>query len=180
EAKGITEKAEAMKQLDGVGREHEEFRLSLEKDKIIQLADIDAQRDIASRHSEVVATALENANVDIIGGETTFFDKIAGAITTGKAVDRALDNSRALTDIKETFFNGDPDYFQSQLRQWLDQFGFSSEDLKNLTISAALGQMIAASDDEGIQGKLRGLLENAKRFGMANANAAGMLKQLAG
>ena len=180
EAKGLTEKAEAMKQLDGVGREHEEFRLSLEKDKIIQLADIDAQRDIASRHSEVVATALENANVDIIGGETTFFDKIAGAITTGKAVDRALDNSRALTDIKETFFNGDPDYFQSQLRQWLDQFGFSSEDLKNLTISAALGQMIAASDDEGIQGKLRGLLENAKRFGMANANAAGMLKQLAG
>ncbi len=180
EAKGITEKANAMKKFDGEGREHEEFRLNLEKAKVVELADIEAQQEIASRHSEVVSTALENAKVDIIGGDTVFFDKIAGAVTTGKAVDRALGNSEALTDVKETFFNGDPDYFRSQLRQWLSDYGFSSEDLKNLTISAALGQMITASDNRETQDKLRGLLETASRLGLADAKAGGVLKQIAG
>jgi len=178
EAKGITEKADAMKKFDGEGREHEEFRLGLEKAKVIELADLDAQKDIASRHSEVVGTALENANVDIIGGDTVFFDKIAGAVTTGKAVDRALSNSRALTDVKETFFNGDPEYFQGQLRRWLDDYGFSTEDLKNLTVSAALGQMITAADDSGSRSKMEGLLEAAKRYGMANLNAGSAIKQI--
>lgn len=180
EAKGITEKAGAMKQFDGEGREHEEFRLDLEKRKVIELADIEAQREIASRHSEVVGTALENANVDIIGGDSAFFDKIAGAVTTGKAVDRALNNSKALTDVKETFFNGDPDYFRGQLKRWIDDFGFSTEDLKNLSVSAALGQMITACNDDDTRGQLQGLLDNAKRFGLDGVNAGKALKQIAG
>ena len=107
-----------------------------------------------------------------------FFDKIAGAVTTGKAVDRALSNSKALTDVKETFFNGDPEYFQGQLRRWLDDYGFSTEDLKNLTVSAALGQMITASDESGTRSKMEGLLETAKRYGMANLNAGSAIKKL--
>ena len=37
EAKGIEEKAEAMKLLDGVGKEHEEFKLRLNKNKEVEL-----------------------------------------------------------------------------------------------------------------------------------------------
>ena len=44
----ITEKAEAMKLFDGVGREHEEFKLNLNKDKEVQLAQIHVQKDIAA------------------------------------------------------------------------------------------------------------------------------------
>ena len=79
---------------------------------------------------------------DIVGGDTNFFEKITSAITQGKAVDRMVDNSDTLSDIRDTFFNGDPDYFKSQLANWVDQFGVSSEDLKNFTISALLAKMI--------------------------------------
>ena len=37
DAQGITQKAEAMKLFDGVGREHEEFKLRLDKEKQIEL-----------------------------------------------------------------------------------------------------------------------------------------------
>ena len=46
EAKGIENKAEAMKKLDGVGKEHEEFKLRLNKDTEIELAGINIQKDI--------------------------------------------------------------------------------------------------------------------------------------
>ncbi|MEZ6077718.1 MAG: hypothetical protein R3C56_19230 [Pirellulaceae bacterium] len=51
EAQGITEKATAMKELDGVGKEHEEFKLRLEKDKAIEIAAIDAQKSIAGEQA---------------------------------------------------------------------------------------------------------------------------------
>ena len=80
--------------------------------------------------------------------------------------------------MKETFFNGDPEYFKSQLGRWLDDYGFSTEDLKNLTVSAALGQMIAAADDSGQRRKMEGMLEAAKRYGMAILKAGKALKEL--
>ena len=46
----ITEKAEAMKIFDGVGREHEEFKLNLNKDKEIELAQISVTKDIGGTY----------------------------------------------------------------------------------------------------------------------------------
>jgi flotillin len=165
EAKGITEKAEAMKLFDGVGREHEEFKLRLNKDREIELADIHIQKDIAENQARVLGEALKNAKVDIVGGDSTFFDRIVGAITAGKSVDRMVHNSQTLTTVKDTFFNSDPEYFQSQLKNWTAQFGLTSDDLKNLTVAAALGQMIALSDG-GEKGALQQLLQMARRFGL--------------
>ena len=47
EAAGIEHKADAMKKLDGVGKDHEEFKLLLAKDRDIALAGINIHRDIA-------------------------------------------------------------------------------------------------------------------------------------
>ncbi|MCH7989710.1 MAG: flotillin family protein, partial [Planctomycetes bacterium] len=88
EAQGIEDKANAMKLFDGVGREHEEFKLRLNKDKDIEIAAIQAQREIAEAQSQIVGQALKTARIDIVGGETTFFDKIVGSIKAGKAIDR--------------------------------------------------------------------------------------------
>ena len=167
EAKGITSKAAAMKLFDGVGREHEEFKLRLNKDKDVELAQIHIQKDIAEQQALVLSEALKNAKIDIVGGDAAFFDKITGAITTGKSVDRMIDNSQALTDVKETFFNGDPDYFYNQFRAYVDKFGLTTDDLKNLTISAVLGQMIATADDSRLKTALNGLLSQAHRTGLA-------------
>ena len=43
-----------MKQLDGVGREHEEFRLRLEKDKEIELAGINVRKEIADARAAIL------------------------------------------------------------------------------------------------------------------------------
>ena len=169
EAQGITAKAQAMKLFDGVGREHEEFKLRLNKDRDIELAQINVQKEIAEQQAHVLGEALKTAKIDIVGGDGQFFERITGAITTGKSIDRMIENSKALHDVKESFFNGDPDYFNTQFKSFVDRFGLTSDDLKNLTISAALGQMIATADDSKLKTALNGLLSQAHRSGLADS-----------
>ncbi|MFT4586167.1 MAG: flotillin [Candidatus Binatia bacterium] len=175
DAKGITEKAEAMKLFDGVGREHEEFKLRLNKDKEIELAQISIQKDIAAEQAKVLGEALKSAKIDIVGGDQVFFDKIVNSITAGKQVDRLIGNSDTLRDVKDTFFNGDPDYFQDQLKGFIDKFGLSSEDLKNLTISAALGQLMTAAEDGASKGAIGRLMELAEKMGLKDSPVATLL-----
>lgn len=178
EAKGINAKADAMKKFNEAGQDHEEFKLELEKDKAVELAEIDVRRAIAAKHSEILSEALKSARIDIVGGETEFFDRITQAITQGKSVDRLVDNSATLTDVKETFFNGDPDYFRSQLGSWIEDFGVSSEDLRNLSVAALLTRLGSEAEDSAVRERLAGLLGAAKRFGIADENAGKVLKRL--
>jgi uncharacterized membrane protein YqiK len=170
EAEGIKEKANSMKLLDGIGKEHEEFKLELEKDKEIALAKVSIQKDIADAQASVIREALKTANIDIVGGETMFFDKIIGSITQGKAVDRFVDNSEVMTDIKETLITGDPDYFQQQLKTLVGRFNLSSQDLMNLTISGAITKMMAQAtgQDRNMLGKL---LDTVNKAGVADLPA---------
>ncbi len=168
EAKGIQDKANAMKIFDEVGRAHEEFKLRLNKEKEIEIAEIDNRRAIASHQAEVLSQALKSARVDIVGGDATFFDKIVGAVSSGKSVDRYVNSSKVLSDVKETFFNADPDYFQSQLAAFFSRFGVSAEDFKNLTLSAALAKLVTLSGDSDARGALYGLLSQAERSGMGD------------
>lgn len=175
EAKGISEKADAMKEFDGVGREHEEFKLRLNKDKDIELATIQVQQGIAEEQAKIVGAALESARIDIVGGDVTFFDKIVSSITQGKAIDRTTENSRVLSDVKETFFNGDPEYFKSQFKNWIQQFGLSSEDLKNTSISALLLRMIQESTDGGTKSTMQRALQLVEKSGLGEKLAADVL-----
>jgi flotillin len=175
EAEGITKKAEAMKLLEEAGQSHEEFKLRLDKEKAVDLAGIHIQKDIAEAQARVMGEAMKSAKIEIIGGEGKFFDQIAGAISRGKSVDRMVSNSQVLGDVKETFFNGDPDYFKAQLREWAGQFGVSSEDVKNLTVGAALAQFLGSASGE-TRSKLISLLGAADRFGLADENAGKVLK----
>jgi uncharacterized membrane protein YqiK len=168
DADGILKKADAMKQFNAVGREHEEFKLQLNQEKDITLAGIAIQKDIAVAQASVVAEALKNARIDIVGGETEFFNKIVSAVTGGKAIDRAVDNSRTLTTLRDTFFDpSDPSYFKTQLKKWVDQFGLTSEDLKNLTISAALSQMIPLAPSSGVRSALQRFRKWAETEGVS-------------
>lgn len=175
EAEGITKKAEAMKLLEEAGQSHEEFKLRLDKEKAVDLAGIHIQKDIAEAQARVMGEAMKSAKIEIIGGEGKFFDQIAGAISRGKSVDRMVSNSEVLSDVKETFFNGDPDYFKAQLREWAAQFGVSSEDVKNLTVGAALAQFLGSASGE-TRSKLISLLGAADRFDLADENAGKVLK----
>ena len=171
EAKGIEAKADAMKKLDGVGKDHEEFKLRLDKDKAVELAQINIQKDIASAQAGVISEALKSAKIDIVGGETMFFDQIIGSITKGKMVDRAVHNSEVLGTVKDAFFghegNGGGD-FKTNLRRFVDQFGLSSDDLKNLSISALLLQMMNKAGDEATRSTIAQLTSTAAALGIAD------------
>lgn len=176
EAKGITQKAEAMKILDGVGREHEEFKLRLAKERDIELAEIHIQKDIAASHAMVVGEALKSAKIELLGGETQFFDKIISAVSNGRAVDRLVNNSQVLGDVKDTFFNGDPDSFRLQLKNLIAQFGMSSSDVKNLSVAALLTNLISGAKDDESRSLLTKLQGLAQRLGMDNKRADSILR----
>ena len=178
EAEGINQKAEAMKLFEEAGQSHEEFKLELEKQKTVELAELDVQKDVAAEQAKIMGEALKSAKIDIVGGETEFFDKITNAITNGKAIDRTVDNSKALSDVKETFFNGDPEYFKGQIANWIEDFGISSEDMKNLSISAVIGKMLGASPDATTTNDLTALLNATTRFGIAGEKAEKVLKSI--
>lgn len=93
EAEGLQEKAKAMAALDDATREHEEFRLRVELEKEVELAMINALREVAEAQARVLATGLESANIEIVGGDSIFLDRIVGSIGLGKGLDQLIGNS---------------------------------------------------------------------------------------
>ncbi|UOQ71454.1 flotillin family protein [Hymenobacter cellulosilyticus] len=172
EAKGIEAKADAMKKLDGVGKDHEEFKLRLDKDKSVELAQINIQKDIAASQAEVIGEALKAAKIDIVGGETMFFDQIIGSITKGKMVDRTVHNSEVLGTVKDAFFSldGGGD-FKTNLRRFVDQFGFSAEEMKNLSVSALLLKMMHKAGDDTTRNTITELASTATALGIGDKPA---------
>jgi len=177
DALSIEQKAASMKLLEEAGQEHEEFKLELEKQKEVELAEINVQAKIAAEQAAVMGEALKSANIDIVGGDGKFFDQITNSITKGKAMDRLVGNSEVLTDVKETFFNGDPEYFQSQLATWVDQFGISTEDLKNLSIAGLLGKVISTGTGAD-RTKAIALLGQAENHGLTDLTPTQLLSKL--
>ncbi|HVR35519.1 MAG TPA: hypothetical protein VMS21_06665, partial [Methylomirabilota bacterium] len=175
EAKGIEEKARAMKLLHQAGQQHEEFRLKLNKERDVELAEINVQRHIAEAHSGIVGEALKNSKIDIVGGENDFFEKIVRAVGHGKSVDRLVQSSGTLSDIKRTFFNGDPDHFKKQLRQWIKDFGIGTEDLKNLTVAALIAKLMASTKDSSLQALMKSAATLARDSGLSDTPAAAVI-----
>ncbi|MEM9643385.1 MAG: flotillin family protein [Planctomycetota bacterium] len=175
EATGITEKAEAMKQLDSVGKEHEEFKLELDKSKEVEIAAIDAQRGIAESQAGVVADALKAARIDIVGGDGEFFDQITSAVKGGKAIDRFVYNSKVATDIKDTFFDGNAEYFRDQMTELMTQFSLDSDSVKDLSIAALIAKMLGMADTDQVRSQLTSLLSMASTANVTDARAGRLL-----
>ena len=175
EAKGITEKAEAMKLLDSVGKEHEEFKLQLSKEKDVEIAAIDAQRGIAESQAGVVGEALKAARIDIVGGDGEFFDQITSAVKGGKAIDRFVYNSRVATDIKDTFFDGNAEYFRDQLSSMIGQFNLDTDGVKDLSIAALIAKMMGLAKTEDVRSQLTTLLGMAGTANVADQKAGRLL-----
>ncbi|MEM7453509.1 MAG: flotillin family protein, partial [Planctomycetota bacterium] len=172
DAKGITQKAEAMKLFDGVGREHEEFKLQLNKEKDVEITAINVQREIAEAQATMVAESLKSANIDIVGGDNKFFESIVNSITAGKQVDRLVGNSEVLSDVKETFFSGDSVQFQTEVSRYIEMFGITSEDIKNLSVAALIGQMMGLTNDAAVLKNLQAMMGAANRSGVATEKAS--------
>jgi uncharacterized membrane protein YqiK len=164
EAEGLTDKAAGMAAMDDATRGHEEYRLRLEAEKEIRLAGLEVQREVAEAQATVLATGLEKADIDIVGGDTMFFDKVVGAISVGKGVDGFVEHSDVAQSLAKPWLNGDRS-FPDDLTRLLGSV--STDDVKNLTLSALLMQRIRGGGTEGA--KAQELLDHAERLGVADA-----------
>ena len=170
DAAGIEEKANAMKKLDGVGKEHEEFKLRLDKELQVDLAEINIQKDIADAQAQVIGDALRAANIDIVGGETMFFDQIIGQITKAKGYDRLVKHSDTVHEVKDAILGSDDvkGNLLEKVKEFADKYGISSEDLKNVTIANLLMDLKSKSSDNEEQTLFSNLFNLAKGLGLSD------------
>ncbi|MBU7598849.1 flotillin family protein [Streptomyces sp. P38-E01] len=141
EAEGLTEKAGAMAALDSASREHEEYRLRLEAEKDVRLAGIDVHRQIAEAQATLVGAGLEKANIDIVGGDSVFFDRLINSISAGKGVDAFVANSDSVQNMAGPWLGKDST-FTSDVSTMVAGLGASG--MRDLTLSGLLGRLIAA------------------------------------
>ncbi len=107
EAAGIAEKAVSMKALDEASREHEEFRLTLDKEKTIELETIHAKRDMAAASAQILAQAFTNAKFNIVGGDGAFFDRFVKAVSVGQSIDGVMDSSENVKSMVQSAMRPD-------------------------------------------------------------------------
>ncbi|OBW40267.1 Inner membrane protein YqiK [Chryseobacterium sp. MOF25P] len=155
EAAGITEKAEAMKKLNDAGKEHEEFRLTLAKEKEVELAQISIQKDIAQAQAGVLAEAFKSAKIDIVGGDNTFFDNVIRQVSAGKGLDKFIGHSENATLVKENLL-GDGENIIGKVVGMVEKYNVSSEDIKNMSIASLIFKLNGVANQQE-----RGLLERA-------------------
>lgn len=165
EAAAIEEKAEAMKKLDGAGKEHEEFKLRLDKELQVDLANINIQKDIANAQAEVISEALQAANIEILGGETMFFEQIMGQIAKGKGIDRMINHSSNLQELKAGLTK-DGDVL-SNIQQLIRKYNISTEDVKNLSIAKLIHTLGGKVDNQQDQDSLNQIKQLADSFGLS-------------
>ncbi|MFG2887505.1 flotillin family protein [Streptomyces sp. NPDC048297] len=163
EAAGLTEKAAAMAALDEASRGHEEYRLRLQAEKEIRLAGLETQRQVAEAQATVLATGLENADIDIVGGDSVFFDRLVSAVSLGKGVDGFVDHSRTAQALAKPWLDGSGT-FTDDLTRILGSLGTS--DVQNLTVSALLMKLMNSNGPDASQ--FRKLLDHAGELGLAD------------
>jgi uncharacterized membrane protein YqiK len=170
DAVGIEEKANAMKKLDGVGKEHEEFKLRLNKELQVDLAEINIQKEIADAQASVIGEALKAANIDIVGGETMFFDQIVGQITRAKGIDRLTKHSENIQDVKNAILgsNDVKGNLLEKVRDFADKYNVSSEDLKNLSVASILMDLKSKTSDNEESNLFSNLMNLAKGLGLSD------------
>ncbi|WP_225652306.1 SPFH domain-containing protein [Streptomyces pseudogriseolus] len=167
EAAGLTEKAAAMAALDESSRGHEEYRLRLEAERDVRLAGLDVQRQVAEAQATVLATGLENADINIVGGDSVFFDRLVSSISLGKGVDGFVQNSQAVQALAGPWLDGSAS-FTDDLSRMLGSV--STSGVRDLTVAALLTKLMKQGGDSG--GQLRQLLDKARELGLADTPLA--------
>lgn len=166
EAKGLAEKAASMTLIAGETREHEEFRLKLEKDVELAMEALKAKVLMSKQHAEVMGEAFKTADINIVGGDGAFFDKFVKSVAVGHSIDGAIDSSSTLQAVLGDRLNGDGDLI-NDLKEMLASAAAGSDSIKDLSVAAMLSSVMKGADD-GSKPKIKALLDKANELGIGN------------
>ncbi|QAU32719.1 hypothetical protein [Janthinobacterium sp. 17J80-10] len=140
ESAGLRQKFEAMAAMSDDTRAHEEFRMQLEISNQQINKGIDAQTHIAKDQAEVLGKALQNAKIDIVGGEGDYFDRFVNALAIGKGIDATIDKSKTLQVGLKDHLRGERDMV-GDIRGLLGALGGSAGELQQLTVASLLARV---------------------------------------
>ncbi|MDP2271984.1 MAG: hypothetical protein Q8N23_07760 [Archangium sp.] len=138
EAKGLSEKAKSMAQLQGATKDHEEFRLRLEKDKQIELETLHVRKDIAASQAQTMSAALANAKINIVGGDGQFFDQFVKAVTLSHSVEATATSTDTMKTLLKPYLTGERELPQD-IKDVLSKPGITA-DAQNLAAAALLAK----------------------------------------
>jgi len=148
EATGLAEKAKSMALLQGGAREHEEYRLKLDTERVVALEQIKARVQMAEQQAKVLGETMGHADIKIVGGDGQFFDKFIRAVSLGSSIDGIFDSSEVIRKAVD-----------GKLHMTGD--GRSA----TATLSGVLGNLMIKADDS-TKLKLKALLDQAKQLGV--------------
>lgn len=163
EAVGLGEKAEAMKRLQGAAKEHEEFRLRLEKETEVKLARIEVNRHVAEAQARTLGEAFKNTKMNIVGGDGQFFDRFVKAVGVGQSIDGFVEQSDTAQKVLAEYLAGESSLPQD-LKDVLMRPRVGPEAVQSLTLSAALGQLMRGGRVD--RDKLQLLIDKARELGL--------------
>jgi uncharacterized membrane protein YqiK len=103
EAEGLTKKFQAIDSLSERARAHEEFRMTLETHFEQAIAAINAGKEVSKENAEMLASALRNANIDLVGGDGGMFENLSKALTLGKSIEGFAGKSPIVQELMERF-----------------------------------------------------------------------------
>ena len=103
EAEGLTRKFEAIGALSDTARGHEEFRMMLDTSLKQALASIEAGKEVSKENAEVIASALRNADIDLVGGDGGMFENLIKAVSLGKSIEGLADKSPIVQDLMQRY-----------------------------------------------------------------------------
>jgi uncharacterized membrane protein YqiK len=112
EAAGLTVKAEAMKQLEGVGKEYDLAVRQIDANTQVRMAGVNANRDLGISQADAIGAALAKADINIVGGTDMFVDRVIGAVSMGKAIEGFSNSSDEAGMIAAPYTSGDKDLLE--------------------------------------------------------------------
>ena len=148
EATGLSEKAKAMQQLTGGAREHEEYRLRLDTERVVALEQIKARVLMAEQQAKVLGETMGHADIKIVGGDGQFFDKFVRAVSLGSSIDGIFESSEVVRKAVG------------------DKLLTTSHKSPTETLSGGVLGNLKIKADDGTKAKLKQLLDQAKQLGV--------------
>jgi uncharacterized membrane protein YqiK len=156
EAKGLREKQDVLNAMSEQAREFETFGLRLNQERELTLAKLDNSVDLAEKQAEVLGTALQDANINIMGGDGEFLRQFMKSITVGKSLDGLVNESETVQTLFKDHLKGDRNILDD-LKGVLGGVAESSETIKNINMAKLLSNLNNADDAQ--KGALASLLD---------------------
>lgn len=152
QAAGDEAKYKAMGAIDEKTREHDQFKLRLEKEKEVEIESLHTQAKTVTENANVLSAALSKADMQIIG-DAQIFDQIRHSMVTGKSIDKKFDSSDVLNSIVQKYRTGEGDLPQD-IKELLQSSNVSTGDIGNLLLAGAFKNFLTSESGADMLKKL--------------------------